>query len=437
MTLHAQKVGIYCDTLSVFFRQGETTISAAYENNGDRILDFVKHFDNLKRKGDLIIDSLTLVASASPEGVEDMNAKIAFKRQESLREQLEHSLHYGEVPFRYTSVGSNWKEWREQIATSSLPQKQEVLEIIDQPMELVPYYHLMVDKRLRILQTPKYKKTWDYTHQHHFPYLRRVDVFLYYTYIDTTVVEVEEIVVEKLTPVVEPEQPKVVAPIVTPVAPEPLPELVAEPECQPFYLGIGTNLLYDMAAVPHLSADLYLGKNWSLNLNYIWGWWKTDKRHRYWRLESGDLEIRRWFGEAAGRKPLTGHHIGIYGQRITYDFEWGKRGYLGDRWIYGVGLSYGYSLPIATRWNLNFTLGLGYLGGTYKEYLPIGGRYIWQATKKQRWLGPTKMEVTLTWLVGCNNRNVFRKAAVPGTVIKLNPSAQPTKTRDKKKGGAR
>lgn len=435
MALHAQKVGNYCDTLSVFFRQGETTISAAYQDNGEHVLNFVKHFDNLRLKGDLIIDSLTLVASASPEGVEDMNAKLAYQRQEALRQQLEASLNYGKVPFRYTSVGSNWKEWRDLVETSSLKQKEDILRIIDQPMELVPYYHLMVDKRLQTLQTPKYKAAWDFAYTYHFPLLRRVNVYLYYTHIDTTVVDVEQIVVEKLTPVVEAEQPQVVAPIITPVAPAPIPELVAEPECEPFYLGIGTNLLYDMATVPHLSADLYLGKNWSFNLSYIWAWWKTDKRHRYWRIESGDIEIRKWFGSAAQRKPLTGHHVGLYGQRVTYDFEWGKRGYLGDRWIYGIGASYGYSLPIAARWNLNFTLGVGYLGGTYKEYLPIGGRYIWQATKKQRWIGPTKLEVSLTWLVGCNNRNVFKRSSERTTVFNLHPNTQIKNTRDKKKGG--
>lgn len=57
--------------------------------------------------------------------------------------------------------------------------------------------------------------------------------------------------------------------------------------------------------------------------NWMYGWWKTDRQHWYWRAYGGDIAIRKWWGKAAGEKPLTGHHIGIYGQIFTYDFETG------------------------------------------------------------------------------------------------------------------
>jgi hypothetical protein len=90
---------------------------------------------------------------------------------------------------------------------------------------------------------------------------------------------------------------------------------------------------------------------------------------------------------------------------VTYDFEWQGRGYLGDRWTYGGGLEYGYSAPIAKRLNIDFTLGLGYLRGQYKEYLPIDKCYVWQVTKMRNWFGPTKLEVSLVWLIGRGNVN--------------------------------
>lgn len=33
------------------------------------------------------------------------------------------------------------------------------------------------------------------------------------------------------------------------------------------------------------------------------------------------------------------------------------------------GVAYGYSLPVGHRFNVDFTLGIGYLGGLYKEYI--------------------------------------------------------------------
>ena len=90
---------------------------------------------------------------------------------------------------------------------------------------------------------------------------------------------------------------------------------------------------------------------------------------------------------------------------ITYDFELGGRGYLGDKWSYGTGISYGYALPVAQRLNLDFTLGVGYLRGKYKEYLPIDDHYVWQSTHMRNWVGPTKLEVALVWLAGRGNFN--------------------------------
>ena len=118
------------------------------------------------------------------------------------------------------------------------------------------------------------------------------------------------------------------------------------------------------------------------------------------------MALRYWWGKRAHEKPLTGHHIGLYGQMITYDFELGGRGVLADRWSWAAGLEYGYSLPVAKRLNLDFTIGMGYHWGEFKEYLPIDGHYVWQATKNRNYWGPTKAEISLVWLIGKDNYNV-------------------------------
>ena len=71
----------------------------------------------------------------------------------------------------------------------------------------------------------------------------------------------------------------------------------------------------------------------------------------------------------------------------------------------GGGLTYGYALPVARRLNLDFTVNVGYLGGIYKEYKPIDEHYVWQRTRRMRWLGPTKVGVHLVWLLGRGNKN--------------------------------
>lgn len=177
-------------------------------------------------------------------------------------------------------------------------------------------------------------------------------------------------------------------------------------ECEkPFYMSLQTNMLYDAFLIPNVGVELYLGGNMSVDASWHYSWWKSDKKAWYWRSYGGDIALRYWFGKAAHNKPLTGQHIGLYGQMITYDFETGNRGYLADRWSWAAGVEYGYSLPIARRLNIDFTAGFGYHWGDFEEYLPIDGHYVWQATKKRKHIGPTKVEVSLVWLIGCKNYN--------------------------------
>lgn len=183
---------------------------------------------------------------------------------------------------------------------------------------------------------------------------------------------------------------------------------------RPFYMALKTNMLYDLLAVPNVDMEFYLTRNVSIGAHWMYSWWSNDSRHRYWRTYGGDLTVRYWFGRAAHEKPLTGHHVGIYGGALTFDFEWGGTAYMGGRpggslWnrcMINTGIEYGYSLPIASRLNIDFTIGVGYMGGILEKFKPEEGYYLWDSTTRLTWIGPTKAEVSLVWLLGRGNKNV-------------------------------
>lgn len=174
----------------------------------------------------------------------------------------------------------------------------------------------------------------------------------------------------------------------------------------PASVAVKTNALYDLALIPNLGFEYYFGKNISVTTNWLLAWWRNDNKFWYWRVFGGDVAVRYWIGNQADKAPLTGHHIGIYGNMLTYDFELGGRGYLAKEFSFGYGLEYGYSLPLAERLNLDCSLGIGYFGGEFEEYLPIDGHYVWQATKHRHWFGPTKLEVSLSWVI---DGEIFKK----------------------------
>lgn len=111
--------------------------------------------------------------------------------------------------------------------------------------------------------------------------------------------------------------------------------VIAPVKKRPFCMAVKTNLLYDAVLIPDIGVEFCLGKNWSVAGNWMYAWWKSDRKHNYWRIYGGDVELRRWFGRRAVEKPFSGHHVGLYGQIVTYDFELGGKGYLGDKWSYG------------------------------------------------------------------------------------------------------
>ena len=164
-------------------------------------------------------------------------------------------------------------------------------------------------------------------------------------------------------------------------------------------LALRTNLLYDLALVPNIGVEWFVDGHWSVAANVMYVWARNDMRHRYWRIFSTDVEGRYWLRPQTC-DVRTGHHFGLYAGFYRYDFEFGGRGWMGNA-NYGGGISYGYALRLFPKWRERFTLdmsiGLGYLGGTHKEYIPDQGCYVWQRTVRHNLFIPTKAEVTLVW----------------------------------------
>lgn len=180
-----------------------------------------------------------------------------------------------------------------------------------------------------------------------------------------------------------------------------------------FSLGLRTNMLYDALLVPNIGAEAWLGKQWSVGTGWMYTSLSNRSRHRYVYLCGGDINVRYWFGVRAKNKSLTGHHLGVYAGAYRFDFEWGGDGYMGGppnkpflkRLMYNVGVEYGYSLPVARRLNIDFTVGFGYFGGNILKYEPVDMCYVWKSINDFIWWGPNKVEISLVWLLSSANFN--------------------------------
>ncbi|MFI3239927.1 MAG: DUF3575 domain-containing protein [Bacteroidales bacterium] len=161
---------------------------------------------------------------------------------------------------------------------------------------------------------------------------------------------------------------------------------------------IRTNLLYDIAVTPNIGVEFAVNDSWSIGTNWIYAWWGDRDRNRYWRIYGGDFFVNHYLFRDENSAPLTGHHVGGFFQAGTYDFEFGGDGQKAE-FNWGLSISYGYSLAIARRLNLDFELGVGFVAGNYQKYYPDNGCYVWEDTKHRNYLGITKLGVTLAWFI--------------------------------------
>lgn len=375
---------------SLFFRVSRSDIDSTYMDNGHTIRTMIDDIKTTLEVQGAVPDSLLIYASSSPEGPSALNQRLAIRRAENARALLIDL--FPQFDPKNIRVESRPNDWSGVILAirrdSSIINRNALLKVLTDPG--------VKDKTAALRAIPE---AYDEIRHGLLNYMRTATVTIH---VIGKKDEFSDIGQRPLIPAVS----SVKAPAIEPPMDEPLsmPQAVQDIR-KPFYMAVKTNMLYDLALVPNIGLEFYLGKNISVAGNWMYSWWKNDRIAWYWRTYGGDLAVRYWFGPDAEKKPLSGHHVGVYGQIITYDFETGGRGYLGDRWSYAGGIEYGYSLPVARRLNIDFNLGVGYLGGEFKEYLPIDGHYVWQATKKRNYIGPTKLEVSLVWLLGYGNHN--------------------------------
>lgn len=385
------------------FRVGSSLLDPKFGNNEANLNDVIQFLNEVRNDTTIELTQVTFCGSASPEGGNKLNRNLAKRRCANMEQYVRQRIQLPDEVVKRQDWSDVWQKLAIYVENSDMPNKKEVLhELLETPEYTYNKYGALVDSRKKRLMDMNYGRTWNYMLDKFFPSVRNASAIL------VTIRKKNEPAPEpKPEPVVEePKQPEPV------VQPEPIVDTK-----QPAYFAIKTNMLYDALLVPNVGVEFSLGKRWSVAADWMYGWWSRNKSHRYWRVYGGGLTVRKYFGAKAAEKPLQGHHIGINAQMLTYDIEFGGKGYMGgkpggtlwDRMNYTIGAEYGYSMPVARRLNIDFSLAAGYMGGRYYEYTPLDGHYVWQATKNRKWIGPTKVEVSLVWLLGHGNYNTKTK----------------------------
>ena len=172
------------------------------------------------------------------------------------------------------------------------------------------------------------------------------------------------------------------------IAGEP-PVVVEESERLPRVL-VKSNVLYLAASVLNAGAEVRLSRHLSLDVPVTWSPYTIAPKYRI-RTLSVQPELRWWFDTTFREGHFVGLHAHLAGFNIAFN---NNRFQDSNHALWGVGVSYGYFLPIPrSRWSVEFTVGAGYASIDYDVYESTGQGYYLRSGKKDYW-GVTRLGVS-------------------------------------------
>lgn len=337
------------------------------------------------------IDSIAIYAYASPEGAPHRNDWLARRRAEVARDFILANLPNDSVLLPQNIIlhpmGENWEGLYEELdANYHLMNRDRVMKIMraDIPTETKKWRLKQLDNGF----------TYNWIIRHHMPALRVATWLCVYQ-------PIPEFVADTMPDI------SVEMPVLPELEPLPVTEVSRKKKT---ILALKTNLLYDALSLVNYSIEVPIGERFSALWYHQFPWWtwgQADNQYCIRFLSIGG-EGRWWFkpmprpqmGKSVPRDRLMGHFVGLYAESGKWDFEWGRDiCHQGEHW--SVGLSYGYSMPLGRRMNMEFSLSLGYASIAYRGYTPSENyEILWRDPAKQgRWhyFGPTKVQVSLVY----------------------------------------
>lgn len=383
--------------MMLYFRFDKALVDIGYMDNNKTL----RHLDSILTDHELClrIDSIHILSFTSPEGNVAYNTRLARQRSAAVKGYLVWKYpHIDQYRIHPRPQGENWQELRRLIVDDpNLPDKEEVLQIIDQQKD---------SERCKVLL----KKLNDgipyhYIHTHLLRYLRNAAVCMVWIRHDSlpalepavllnpdslrakTVKRIDEFNTNHSnTSTMQSETSRAVAPSLHPL------------------LALKTNLLFDAALMPNFEVEVPIGRRWSMNGELMFPWWLFEGDKYCLQVLSGGLEGRYWLANRNKHGVLTGHFLGLYAGGGKYDLQWKENGYQGEFFI-AAGVSYGWATHIARNLHLEFNIGIGLLRTDYRHYHARDNyqTLLWQENGKYTWFGPTKAKISLVWLL---NRKV-------------------------------
>lgn len=378
--------------VGVDFRVNSTVIDENYLNNGtffDRV-DLL--MTTLENNPEIEIVSIEIVGTASPEGPAELNNRLSNARMKSLENYLRKHIDLPDSIIIHNDHYIAWPHLGQLIESDPNPiaHKEEVLEIIKHN-DLVGYDAMgrKQDGRINEIQAIDGGATWRILINRYFVEMRNA------WFIVVTVRHIEP--EPKPIPEPEPEPEPIPEPEPEP-EPEPTPEPEPEPEPEPRVplMNIKINALEAATLLSNFGMEFRITPRLSFDVMGHYSPYDYFNEARKVRIFAIQPEVRYWFGESLVKGHFVGVHVPVSGFNVQLNDDYRYQD--PNRALWGVGVSYGYAMPLGKKqkWGVEFTIGVGYMNIVYDVYEGVhNGKLL--RTESQHYFGPTRLGIDFSY----------------------------------------
>lgn len=411
------------DTLRIQFRLRQSEVDPAYAGNAQRMEIFMEH---LRQRIDTEEQCasptaaatelcIRIFAGASPEGPAALNRRLGERRGKAIREALMDRLmmegldqHVGYVVV--VNEGARWQQLEQMIDRSSEPWRQEALSVLR--MQVYDNDEWQLDGRERELRSLHQGMVWQQLMDNYMPQLRSVGsaVLMRVPRMARTAQRqggVRDTLVIRDTVYYMPygahmaHLPQIARKVRRPKA----------PLRQGRAFGLKTNLLLMGTSTPNLSAEWWLGRRWSMQLEGAWSWWTIRQGAYANQVVYGGMELRHYLGNRQKHSTIDGWYFSLGGGAGYYDLEWRSRGCQGEAALGYLGLGWQHRFGKQRQWIIDMGIGGGVLATRYKEYKgsslfpegkeePTDSHLMWQKDGRLTWPGCTHANISIGYCFG-------------------------------------
>lgn len=164
-------------------------------------------------------------------------------------------------------------------------------------------------------------------------------------------------------------------------------------------VAVKNNILYDAALTPNIGIEVGLSEKSTLDISGGYNPFNLGgyKQLKHWLVQP---EYRYWFCEKFNGTFLGGHILGgeysVADVKLPFGIFPSLKGNKYEGYFYGAGVSIGHQWIIGKRWNLEATLGLGYVRFEGDKY-PCAKCGEKTGRSNYNYWGPTKAAVSFMY----------------------------------------